>query len=196
MDFSGPSYDFSVDDLSQLIEWNGTFYHTAGPSIQDAPGPQPSMSQSMRTAEVSHHVLWDSSIQTPYDFLTPTSAVCHIHNGSTGTSSSDARHGLSRSNLASSHSAVQFPTPDIDPRATYTTNEPSNTHDRRNDTKETTNHLKCKWENCLKPPFRSKGSLMRHIDTQHIAPLSFKCSACNRSYNRKDNLKDHQRRAH
>ncbi|KAJ5656937.1 hypothetical protein N7507_008887 [Penicillium longicatenatum] len=58
--------------------------------------------------------------------------------------------------------------------------------------------LVCKWENCRKPSFQSKGALMRHIDTQHVAPRSFKCpdQSCDRFFSRKDNMEEHVRRVH
>ncbi|KAJ5636749.1 Zinc finger C2H2 [Penicillium longicatenatum] len=58
--------------------------------------------------------------------------------------------------------------------------------------------LVCKWENCRKPPFQSKGALMRHINTQHVAPRSFKCpdQSCDRFFSRKDNMEEHVRRVH
>ncbi|KAJ5656936.1 Zinc finger C2H2 [Penicillium longicatenatum] len=72
-----------------------------------------------------------------------------------------------------------------------------NTHGRPEqiDRDETFRSWVCKWENCRKP-FKSKGALMRHIDTQHIAPRSFKCQSCNRLFSRKDNMEEHIRRIH
>ncbi|KAJ5261257.1 hypothetical protein N7478_011852 [Penicillium angulare] len=59
--------------------------------------------------------------------------------------------------------------------------------------------FRCEWKGCRYPgAFGRKFELKRHVDTQHISPNSFECpdSRCRKSYNRKDNLEEHLRRAH
>ncbi|KAJ5984490.1 Zinc finger C2H2 [Penicillium waksmanii] len=56
--------------------------------------------------------------------------------------------------------------------------------------------LLCEWPDCKRPgPFSSKGTLRRHVNTQHLAPRSFKCPhrECTMTFNRKDNLDQHLR---
>ena len=59
--------------------------------------------------------------------------------------------------------------------------------------------LRCEWKGCrYNGAFGRKFELRRHVETQHISPGSFPCRepTCRMSYNRKDNLEDHMRRAH
>ncbi|KAJ5934215.1 hypothetical protein N7466_003762 [Penicillium verhagenii] len=99
------------------------------------------------------------------------------------------------STLPPPHNGVQSWT-----TSTLAGDRPSGTtiHDRQHNNRESTTTFICKWDNCRKPSFQSKGSLMRHIDTQHVAPRSFKCSeeSCNRFFGRKDNMEEHVRRVH
>ncbi|KAE8391926.1 hypothetical protein BDV23DRAFT_62331 [Aspergillus alliaceus] len=54
--------------------------------------------------------------------------------------------------------------------------------------------LICKWQGCSSSNvFNRAGDLIRHIRYAHVMPLSFKCGidGCRRSFNRKDNMKQH-----
>ncbi|OJJ29861.1 hypothetical protein ASPWEDRAFT_188278 [Aspergillus wentii DTO 134E9] len=58
---------------------------------------------------------------------------------------------------------------------------------------------KCRWEGCrYKRNFRRCIELDRHVRTIHIFPRSYHCNVdrCTRSFNRKDNLKEHKIRVH
>ncbi|KAL2835577.1 hypothetical protein BJY01DRAFT_223439 [Aspergillus pseudoustus] len=59
--------------------------------------------------------------------------------------------------------------------------------------------LTCEWRGCTYTgTFSRPAQLRRHVDTQHIFPKSFACPAvnCDKTFNRKDNLRLHLRRAH
>ncbi|PKY00309.1 hypothetical protein P168DRAFT_293591 [Aspergillus campestris IBT 28561] len=57
--------------------------------------------------------------------------------------------------------------------------------------------LRCEWKDCrYSGTFRRKAELLRHVDTIHVNPQSFKCQRCASTFNRKYNLKDHSRRVH
>lgn len=57
--------------------------------------------------------------------------------------------------------------------------------------------LKCLWMGCsYHGTFRSKATLMRHISAKHVNPGTFKCSSCDKLFNRKDNLEYHLRAKH
>lgn len=55
----------------------------------------------------------------------------------------------------------------------------------------------CDWKDCAYSGiFSSKGALMRHIDTQHVAPRSVDCPKCDKLFSRKDNMTEHLGRVH
>ncbi|QQK48167.1 Zinc finger, C2H2-like [Penicillium digitatum] len=50
----------------------------------------------------------------------------------------------------------------------------------------------CKWKDCkYRSKFSHKGVLLRHIETQHVAPHSFECTLCGKLFSRQDNWTDH-----
>lgn len=59
--------------------------------------------------------------------------------------------------------------------------------------------LKCEWEGCTyKGTFGRRGTLNRHVETQHLCPKSYECPEprCGKLFNRKDNLLEHLRKVH
>lgn len=59
--------------------------------------------------------------------------------------------------------------------------------------------FRCEWRNCrYSGTFKRKAELLRHVDTTHVNPRSFKCPVerCGSTFNRKYNLKDHLGRIH
>ncbi|KAI9376179.1 hypothetical protein BJX61DRAFT_539041 [Aspergillus egyptiacus] len=65
--------------------------------------------------------------------------------------------------------------------------------------KHTRHSIRCEWKGCTYPGvFRRTAELKRHIDTQHVHPRAYKCTAagCSQSFNRKDNRGEHVRRRH
>jgi hypothetical protein len=59
--------------------------------------------------------------------------------------------------------------------------------------------FECGWKNCKRPrPFKNKGTLMRHIKTQHVDMREIECPVlrCGRVFNRKDKMDDHVYRVH
>ncbi|CAP85668.1 hypothetical protein EN45_058320 [Penicillium chrysogenum] len=50
----------------------------------------------------------------------------------------------------------------------------------------------CNWKDCkYRGMFSRKGVLMRHIETQHVAPHSFDCPVCGKLFCRRDNMTEH-----
>ena len=62
--------------------------------------------------------------------------------------------------------------------------------------KKTSNSRKnkavCRWCGCF---YQWQKSLQRHMETIH-ADIRYKCSACKRTFNRKDNFERHKKRLH
>jgi Zinc finger, C2H2 type len=59
--------------------------------------------------------------------------------------------------------------------------------------------LVCKWEGCkYKGSFQRRTELMRHLECIHVFPNAFPCpfDDCFRSFNRRDNLEEHVKKAH
>ena len=57
--------------------------------------------------------------------------------------------------------------------------------------------FKCPHPECVgNEYFGTRGTLNRHIATQHTSETPFQCGSCNRRFARKDYLKDHEKRAH
>ncbi|KAJ5372571.1 hypothetical protein N7517_004577 [Penicillium concentricum] len=55
----------------------------------------------------------------------------------------------------------------------------------------------CNWKDCkYRGVFSRKGVLMRHIETQHVAPRSFDCPVCGHLFCRRDNMTEHIGRVH
>ncbi|CAG8898999.1 unnamed protein product [Penicillium egyptiacum] len=55
----------------------------------------------------------------------------------------------------------------------------------------------CNWKDCkYRGMFSRKGVLMRHIETQHVAPHSFDCPVCGKLFCRRDNMTEHLGRVH
>ncbi|KAJ5520147.1 hypothetical protein N7463_000600 [Penicillium fimorum] len=55
----------------------------------------------------------------------------------------------------------------------------------------------CNWKDCkYRGVFSRKGVLMRHIETQHVAPRSFDCPVCGHLFSRRDNMTEHLGRVH
>ncbi|KAH8427491.1 uncharacterized protein LDX57_005204 [Aspergillus melleus] len=58
--------------------------------------------------------------------------------------------------------------------------------------------IECDWADCTYTgTFSCKAELKRHVETQHIYPGSHECPEpkCDRAFKRRDNLKEHVRRA-
>ncbi|KAJ5154535.1 uncharacterized protein N7500_009974 [Penicillium coprophilum] len=63
--------------------------------------------------------------------------------------------------------------------------------------KELRGTYQCNWRDCkYRGVFSRKGVLMRHIETQHVAPRSFDCPVCGNLFCRRDNLTEHLGRVH
>ena len=57
--------------------------------------------------------------------------------------------------------------------------------------------FKCPHPECVgNEYFGTRGTLNRHITTQHTSETPFQCDSCNRRFARKDYLKDHRKRVH
>ncbi|OQE33054.1 hypothetical protein PENFLA_c001G02563 [Penicillium flavigenum] len=95
-----------------------------------------------------------------------------------------------------STSSVQQPTP---PKASdILTARGNRTRSRRaNKQEDPYGSFECRWIDCKHPgPFCHKSVLMRHIKTQHVNPRSIDCPRCKKTFNRKDNMKEHLGRVH
>ncbi|PYH67942.1 uncharacterized protein BO88DRAFT_405888 [Aspergillus vadensis CBS 113365] len=58
-------------------------------------------------------------------------------------------------------------------------------------------NLRCGWTDCTaRSTFNRWEDLSRHIKTIHVFPASYVCRFCDRTFNRKDNLVEHQLRTH
>ncbi|GFN13684.1 uncharacterized protein AtWU_03483 [Aspergillus tubingensis] len=57
--------------------------------------------------------------------------------------------------------------------------------------------LRCGWVDCTaRSTFNRWADLSRHIKTIHVFPASHVCEVCDHTFNRKDNLVEHQLRTH
>ncbi|KAJ9491997.1 hypothetical protein VN97_g1221 [Penicillium thymicola] len=57
--------------------------------------------------------------------------------------------------------------------------------------------FECHWIDCThRHAFSCESVLIRHIRTQHINPSSINCPRCDKSFNRKNNMKEHVGRIH
>ncbi|KAL4893327.1 hypothetical protein BDV59DRAFT_193173 [Aspergillus ambiguus] len=76
----------------------------------------------------------------------------------------------------------------------------SGTSNQRNKAPESAHRppvFECKWQGCPSSTrFSSKGDLVRHIKSIHVAPDAYSCQNCGKFFGRKDHLRDHQRRRH
>ncbi|KAL4888238.1 hypothetical protein BDV59DRAFT_188977 [Aspergillus ambiguus] len=60
--------------------------------------------------------------------------------------------------------------------------------------KSSNQRLQCGWKDCdYNGTFRRKAELLRHIDSKHVDPRAHKCTSCGKTFNRRDNLKQHLR---
>lgn len=55
--------------------------------------------------------------------------------------------------------------------------------------------FRCTWPGCTST-LGAKRSLTRHIEEKHVHPSAFPCRICQKTFSRKDNLKNHMRRIH
>ncbi|PYH92663.1 hypothetical protein BO71DRAFT_18626 [Aspergillus ellipticus CBS 707.79] len=100
----------------------------------------------------------------------------------------DFNLGINQRNLVHRHM--------MNPQCPVTTATASpNPSRRRNGVSEKT--LQCGWVGCsYKRPFNRPADLMRHVKYTHISRQTFECRDCGHSFNRKDNLREHQLRRH
>ncbi|OJJ34612.1 hypothetical protein ASPWEDRAFT_42586 [Aspergillus wentii DTO 134E9] len=81
-------------------------------------------------------------------------------------------------------------------------NKENTSHDHHHEStppQDDVSRLTCEWKNCnYAGSFRRPAELMRHVQTKHISPRSYKCwkGECKAKFNRKDNLEEHLRRVH
>ncbi|XHF97083.1 hypothetical protein AWENTII_000686 [Aspergillus wentii] len=65
--------------------------------------------------------------------------------------------------------------------------------------KNQTTLFRCRWEGCTyKKHFGRDVDLLRHVKHIHVLPRSFPCDVdgCSKTFNRKDNLKEHLLKKH
>ncbi|KAJ6184803.1 hypothetical protein N7519_006104 [Penicillium mononematosum] len=95
-----------------------------------------------------------------------------------------------------STSSAQQPTPPKD-SGIPTARGHRNRSRRTNKQEDPYGSFECRWIDCKHPgPFCHGSVLMRHIKTQHVNPRSIDCPRCKKTFNRKDNMKEHLGRVH
>lgn len=111
------------------------------------------------------------------------------------------------SSLTSNESLTEWP-PSPQKEFTRTTLHESNhindsedglpSHDGKKKADDDTGLLRCNWKDCESKGvvFSSKGALMRHTETQHIASRSFICPVCGKGFGRSNKMNIHLLKVH